>query len=240
MAGGAPLLTNPAVASIARSAERAKGDDQGRLTRPHGEHHTARGETDPIGRRFFGDGDAEIISPCSGSQKSGHPDGAGRARLGDAQPGRDCLTVGATKPHHLRCSGDLDAKLTDDEIAVIAFGNCFGDHLTNTASICPPGIDHVLLRGPLGGCEPQITGTTWGQPERRQRPDPADQGRDPALPFFGYPRTLNAINAVNEIIRPTTSRAVCEPAAKNPLALEMKHLDPTTERNLHGATNPRC
>src|SRR4051812_8762780 len=34
---------------------------KGRLARPYGEHHTTRGEVDPVGKRFFGDGNEEII-----------------------------------------------------------------------------------------------------------------------------------------------------------------------------------
>ena len=35
------------------------------------------------------------------------------------------------------------------------------------------------------------------------------------LPIIGCPRTLNAINAINEIIPPTPSRSSREHAAKN-------------------------
>src|SRR6476646_10184318 len=34
---------------------------KGRLARPYGDHHNARGEVDPVGKRFFGDGNEQII-----------------------------------------------------------------------------------------------------------------------------------------------------------------------------------
>jgi aryl-alcohol dehydrogenase-like predicted oxidoreductase len=41
---------------------------KGRLARPWGER-TRRFDTDPVGRRFFGDGDQAVIGPCSASRR---------------------------------------------------------------------------------------------------------------------------------------------------------------------------
>ena len=79
--------------------------------------------------------------------------------------------------------------------------NCFGDYLTRT------GIDiktrelltfSMLLS--LGGCEPQLKGHIQGN---------LNIGNDKAvllsvvtqlLPYVGYPRTLNAIRCLNEVV----------------------------------------
>jgi len=79
--------------------------------------------------------------------------------------------------------------------------NCFGDYITRT------GIDlktrelltfSMLLS--LGGCEPQLKGHIQGN---------LNVGNDKAtllsvvtqiLPYVGYPRTLNAIRSLNEVV----------------------------------------
>jgi len=79
--------------------------------------------------------------------------------------------------------------------------NCFGDYLTRR------GLDvktrelltfSMLLS--LGGCEPQLKGHIQGN---------LNVGNDKAillsvvtqlLPYVGYPRTLNAIRCLNEVI----------------------------------------
>ena len=83
-------------------------------------------------------------------------------------------------------------------------GNCFGDHLTRT------GLDLVTRELitfsfliSLGGCDPQVKSHVRGN---------SNVGNDRArlievvtqlLPLIGYPRSLNAINAINEVIPPT-------------------------------------
>ena len=82
-------------------------------------------------------------------------------------------------------------------------GNCFGDHLTRTGLDLPIRelVTFSLLIS-LGGCDPQVKGHVRGN---------LNVGNDRArlievvtqlLPFIGYPRSLNAINAINEIIPP--------------------------------------
>ena len=80
-------------------------------------------------------------------------------------------------------------------------GNCFGDYQTRT------GLD-VRMRElltfsmliSLGGCEPQVKGHIQGN---------INVGNDKAmmlavvtqlLPYIGYPRTLNAVSCLNEVI----------------------------------------
>ena len=93
---------------------------KGRLARPFGEH-TKRSDNDPVGRAHFGDGD-EADHRRGAARRRGprHPDGAGRARLGAAQPGR----LGADRrrdevaPPRRRRRGTR-GELTDDEVATL-------------------------------------------------------------------------------------------------------------------------
>ena len=95
------------------------------------------------------------------------------------------------------------ASAADDEIHFqhLLSANCFGDHYTRT------GIDlktrelltfAVLVS--LGGCEPQAKGHVAANLN-------VGNGRGlllslitELLPFIGYPRTLNALRAINEVI----------------------------------------
>ena len=86
--------------------------------------------------------------------------------------------------------------------------NCFGDHLTRT------GIDvrtrellTFSMLVSLGGCDPQVKGHVAAN---------LKVGNDSArlidvltqlLPFIGYPRTLNGLRAIDEIIASSTTRA---------------------------------
>jgi 4-carboxymuconolactone decarboxylase len=80
-------------------------------------------------------------------------------------------------------------------------GNCFGDYYTRA------GLDvktrelltfSMLLA--LGGCEPQLKGHIQGNLNLGN-----DRGTLMAvitqlLPFVGYPRTLNALRCLNEVV----------------------------------------
>jgi 4-carboxymuconolactone decarboxylase len=94
-----------------------------------------------------------------------------------------------------------DAPANQIHIEKYLSANCFGDYLTRT------GIDiktrelltfSMLLS--LGGCEPQLKGHIQGN---------LDVGNDKAtllsvvtqlLPYVGYPRTLNALRCLNEVV----------------------------------------
>ncbi len=94
-----------------------------------------------------------------------------------------------------------DAPVDQVHIEKYLSANCFGDYLTRT------GIDlktrelltfSMLLS--LGGCEPQLKGHIQGN---------LNLGNDKAtllsvvtqlLPYVGYPRTLNAIRCINEVL----------------------------------------
>ena len=95
---------------------------KGRLARPYGHHDTTRGEIDPVGKRFFGDGNVDIIARRAADRgETRHPDGASRPGLGAAATrSSQRPIVGATKPHHLADAvAALDVHLTDNEIAAL-------------------------------------------------------------------------------------------------------------------------
>ncbi len=89
-------------------------------------------------------------------------------------------------------------------------GNCFGDHLTRTGlDLSTRELITFSFLISLGGCDPQVKSHVRGN---------ANVGNDRArlievvtqlLPFIGYPRSLNAITAIDEVIPPvpeTTTR----------------------------------
>src|SRR3954447_20470939 len=91
---------------------------KGRLARPFGQHSTARGEVDPVGKRFFGDGNEQIIAAV---QRVAEGRGIPMAQVALAWVLRNPVVaapiVGATKPHHLpEAVAALDVHLTQDEI----------------------------------------------------------------------------------------------------------------------------
>ncbi|HET9648923.1 MAG TPA: aldo/keto reductase [Microlunatus sp.] len=94
---------------------------KGRLARPYGEHSTSRGEVDPVGKRFFGDGNADIINAV---QQIAENRGIPMAQVALAwvlnNPVVSAPIVGATKPHHLSdAAAALDVVLTEDEKAAL-------------------------------------------------------------------------------------------------------------------------
>ncbi len=79
--------------------------------------------------------------------------------------------------------------------------NCFGDYLTRT------GIDiktrelltfSMLLS--LGGCEPQLKGHIQGNLNVGNDKETLLSVTTQLLPYVGYPRTLNAIRCLNEVV----------------------------------------
>jgi len=89
-------------------------------------------------------------------------------------------------------------------------GNCFGDHYTRTGIDVPTRelLTFSMLVA-LGGCDPQVRGHVAAN---------LHVGNDRALlievvtqllPFIGYPRTLNGLQAINEVT------VASQPSAKN-------------------------
>jgi 1-deoxyxylulose-5-phosphate synthase len=109
------LLADQGVGSISWSPL-----GKGRLARPWGER-TRRFDTDPVGRRFFGDGDRAIIDAV---QRVADKRGVPMAQIALAwvlkNPVVTAPIVGPTKPHHLADAvAALDITLSDEEIRVL-------------------------------------------------------------------------------------------------------------------------
>jgi len=90
---------------------------KGRLARPYGEH-TARSDSDPVGQRFFGEGNQAIIDAV---QRIAEGRGIPMAQVALAwvlkNPVVTSPIVGATKSHHLAdAAAAVEVRLTDEEI----------------------------------------------------------------------------------------------------------------------------
>jgi 4-carboxymuconolactone decarboxylase len=93
-----------------------------------------------------------------------------------------------------------------DELHIQDFlaANCFGDYYTRD------GIDlktrellTFAMLISLGGCDPQVKGHVTGNlkvgNDRTRLIDVVTQ----LLPYIGYPRSLNALRAIDEVVPPT-------------------------------------
>jgi len=97
------------------------------------------------------------------------------------------------------------AAAPDDEQHIQRYlsANCFGDHYTRTGIDLPTRelLTFVLLVA-HGGCDPQVKGHVSGNlnvgNDRTRLIEVVTQ----LLPFIGYPRTLNALRAIDEIAPP--------------------------------------
>jgi 4-carboxymuconolactone decarboxylase len=94
------------------------------------------------------------------------------------------------------------ASAAEDELHFQRFlsANCFGDYLTRT------GIDLSLrelltfaLLAALGGCDPQVRGHVAANLNVGNSRQSLIGVLTVLVPFIGYPRTLNALAAVNEV-----------------------------------------
>jgi 4-carboxymuconolactone decarboxylase len=97
----------------------------------------------------------------------------------------------------------LYASAPDDEIHIqrLLSANCFGDHYTRT------GIDlktrellTFAMLVSLGGCEPQAKGHVAANINVGNNRDVLLAVVTQLLPFIGYPRTLNALAVIDEVI----------------------------------------
>jgi 4-carboxymuconolactone decarboxylase len=90
----------------------------------------------------------------------------------------------------------------DDEQHIQRYlsANCFGDHYTRTGIDLPTReLLTLVLLVAHGGCDPQVKGHVSGNlnvgNDRTRLIEVVTQ----LLPFIGYPRTLNALRAIDEI-----------------------------------------
>lgn len=94
-----------------------------------------------------------------------------------------------------------DAPTNQRHLEKYLAANCFGDYITRT------GIDtqtrelltfSMLLS--LGGCEPQLKGHIQGNLNVGNAKETLLSVVTQLLPYVGYPRTLNAIRCLNEVL----------------------------------------
>jgi 4-carboxymuconolactone decarboxylase len=81
--------------------------------------------------------------------------------------------------------------------------NCFGDYYTrNGLDLKTRELLTFAMLISLGGCEPQVKGHVTGNlnvgNDRARLVDVVTQ----LLPFIGYPRTLNALRVIDEVVPP--------------------------------------
>jgi 4-carboxymuconolactone decarboxylase len=82
--------------------------------------------------------------------------------------------------------------------------NCFGDYYTrNGIDLKTRELLTFAMLISLGGCEPQVKGHVTGNlkigNDRARLIDVVTQ----LLPYIGYPRTLNALRVIDEVVAPT-------------------------------------
>lgn len=79
--------------------------------------------------------------------------------------------------------------------------NCFGDYLTRTGiEVKTRELLTFSMLLSLGGCEPQLKGHIQGNINIGNTRDVLLAVVTQLLPYVGYPRTLNAVNCINEVV----------------------------------------
>ena len=91
--------------------------------------------------------------------------------------------------------------------------NCFGDYYTrNALDLKTRELLTFAMLISLGGCEPQVKGHVTGNlnigNDRTRLIDVVTQ----LLPYIGYPRTLNALRVIDEVVPPTNITSVASTA----------------------------
>lgn len=93
-----------------------------------------------------------------------------------------------------------DAGSDEAHLQHLLTANCFGDHHTRTGLELPVRelLTFAMLVA-LGGCDPQVRGHVAGNLDVGNPRDVLLAVTLVLLSFIGYPRTLNAVAAINEI-----------------------------------------
>ncbi|WP_311214876.1 MULTISPECIES: carboxymuconolactone decarboxylase family protein [unclassified Arthrobacter] len=107
------------------------------------------------------------------------------------------VIAGPERVEAMRAAAAGDEKHFQDYLA----GNCFGDYLTRGGlDVATRELLTLSMLVSLGGCEPQVKGHIQGN---------LNVGNDRArmlevinalLPYIGYPRTLNALRVLNDVV----------------------------------------
>ena len=104
--------------------------------------------------------------------------------------------VGADRVEHMYASA------AEDELHFQRFlsANCFGDHITRTGIDVPTReLFTFAMLAALGGCDPQVRGHVAANLNVDNDRQLLISVLTVLLPFIGYPRTLNALAAINEV-----------------------------------------
>lgn len=89
--------------------------------------------------------------------------------------------------------------------------NCFGDYYTRTGLDVKTreALTYAILIS-LGGCEPQVKGHIAGNLNVGNDKEYLLEATTRLLPFIGYPKTLNAIACLNEVVPEKSSPEISE------------------------------
>ena len=114
------------------------------------------------------------------------------------------LGVGSDSSMH------ANAPVDQEHIQRLLTANCFGDHYTRSGVDVPTReLLTLAMLVALGGCDPQVKGHVAANlhvgNDRARLIDVVTQ----LLPYIGYPRTLNALRAIDEIA-PATHPDPCK------------------------------
>lgn len=97
----------------------------------------------------------------------------------------------------------MHASAADDESHFQRYlsANCFGDHLTRTGIDVPTReLLTLAMLVSLGGCEPQVRGHVAANLNVGNGRARLLEVITTLLPYIGYPRTLNALRVLNEVV----------------------------------------
>jgi len=95
----------------------------------------------------------------------------------------------------------LDAPANQIHIQKYLSANCFGDYLTrNGLALKTRELLTFSMLLSLGGCEPQLKGHIQGNLNIGNDKEILLSVVTQLLPYVGYPRTLNALRCINEIV----------------------------------------
>jgi 4-carboxymuconolactone decarboxylase len=94
-----------------------------------------------------------------------------------------------------------DAPANQVHIERYLSANCFGDYLTRTGiEVKTRELLTFSMLLSLGGCEPQLKGHIQGNLNLGNTKEVLLSVVTQLLPYVGYPRTLNAIRCLNEVV----------------------------------------
>ena len=104
--------------------------------------------------------------------------------------------AGADRVQHMYASAAADEAHFQEFLSA----NCFGDHVARTGIDVPVReLLTLAMLVSLGGCDPQVKGHVAANLNVGNDRQTLISVITVLLPFIGYPRTLNALAAINEI-----------------------------------------